>query len=266
MTAKPTRHTGTETVFLGDAPGQGETVRIGKVTYKRGETYRDVPPEHMAKGGFYITSFIGGVVVVRGRSVKRGIVLGTAPSMWSDLEAARAILGSMQWDLIAVNGAGILYTDPITLWASVHGYQLVKWMRKREEQGLDMGFKAYGNFAKSEPSADVIRWNRPNGGGSSGLYATLTALELGYDQLILCGIPISGDTRHSYDTEELAVVKADCPYESYRSGWIKSHEELKDKVRSMSGWTAEKLGKPTHEWLLAAQHAVQGEIDEAVPV
>jgi hypothetical protein len=248
MTLTSTNPTDVEWVYLGDGPGQSDTNKIGKTVYTRGQVYSSVPFEHLRRGGFHTASRIAGGLVVRGRPVKRGIVLGTAPSMWDDLDAARAILGRLRWSLIAVNGAGWMYIDPIAMWCSVHGFRLVKWIERRRERGLDMGFTAYANFGDREDSADVVRWNRPNGGGSSGLYATLVALELGYDRLILCGIPITGDTRHNYDSGE-TIVKADCAYEAYRSGWIKSHDVIKNRVRSMSGWTREQLGVPTEEWL-----------------
>lgn len=248
MMPKSTNNTGGKAIFFGDAPGQAEVVRIGGVTYRRGECYENVPPEHIRKGGFLIVKDLDVAGMVDRRAVRRGIVLGTAPSMWDDLDAARVILGGLPWDLIAVNGAGWLYAGPVALWCSVHGSKLVRWVERRRELGFDMTFQAYGNFSKSEASGAVIRWNRPNGGGSSGLYATLTALELGYDHLILCGIPIAGDRRHNYEAGD-AIIKADCPYESYRSGWTKAEETLKHRVRSMSGWTADLLGRPTVEWL-----------------
>jgi len=96
----------------------------------------------------------------------------------------------------------------------------------------------------------VIRWNHPNGGGSSGLFAVLGALELGYDQLILCGVTMDGKKKHDPTAGQL--IDATCPYDSYRPGWYKVQAQIKDKVRSMSGWTAELLGKPTREWLYAA--------------
>jgi hypothetical protein len=44
-------------------------------------------------------------------------------------------------------------------------------------------------------------------------------------------------------------VEAVCAYESYRKGWERKLPDIKDRVRSMSGWTKELLGKPTKGWL-----------------
>jgi len=239
-----------EVIFLGDAPGQADTIKLGKTVYERGKTYRNVPLEHFRRGGFYAFEQWDGIPILLGKPVRRGIVLGTAPSMWDDLEAARGLLEGLPWDLITVNGAGLLYKDRITMWCSIHGNKLVKWINQRRDLGYDMAFVAYGNFSPEQNSADVVRWNHPNGGGSSSLFAVLTALELGYEQLILCGVRLEGIERFEHDAGG-NLIKADCPYESYRSGWTKALGTIKDKVRSMGGWPAEILGVPTRDWLLA---------------
>jgi hypothetical protein len=109
-----------------------------------------------------------------------------------------------------------------------------------------MDFEAYGNFADNEECDGVIRWNRPNGGGSSGLFAVLIALELGFDKLILCGMPVDGEKRITSDGE---VEVGETPYQHYRKGWILRQGILSEHVRSMSGWTRETFGAPTAEWL-----------------
>lgn len=231
-------------VFLGDGPGQSDITRIGKREYRRGEVYNDVPPTHFAKGGFHATDEIDDVLVYHKRPAgKRGIVLGTAPSMWDDLAAAPA-----GWDVIAVNGAGFLYLKPIVMWCSVHGKYMHEWIAKREAAGASMDFRAFGNFGKRDNPGRIEQWNRPNGNGSSGLFAVLIALEHGYDKLVLCGVPLEGDQRHGYK-DDPGVVKATTDYKHYRGGWLMRRDYLIRHVRSMSGWTRETFGAPDAEWL-----------------
>jgi hypothetical protein len=234
----------TEVLFLGDASGQSETTTIGGCRYERGERYTEVPIEHYAKGGFHVTNDLDGVVVVRRTSPRRGIVLGTAPCMWDDLAAAQALVS---WDVIAVNGAGFMYADPIEMWVSIHGDALVEWIEKRRALDYNMHFNAYGNFKPGEDSGSVIEWNKPNGGGSSGLFAVMVALEMGYERLILCGMPLEGQERFDYDGRE--IITAETAYRFYRSGWKLRAPLLRGHVRSMSGWTRETFGDPTSEWL-----------------
>jgi hypothetical protein len=233
-----------DVVFLADAPGQAGETKIGSRIYIRGETYHDVPVTHYSRGGFHTAEEIEGMLVIRKRSPKCGIVLGTAPCMWDDLERAPA-----GWDIIAVNGAGFMYLAPIALWCSAHGKYLTLWMEKRRNAGAPMTFKAYGNFGQYDELGDVIAWNKPNGNGSSGLYAVLVALELGYQKLVLCGIPLEGQERFDYKEDSSKVITAQTDYQHYRLGWNQNRDLLQKHVRSMSGWTKELLGEPDAEWL-----------------
>ena len=235
----------TEVVFLGDAPGQPEVTTIGGRKYQRGEFYNDVPVSHYSKGGFHITRELAGLVTVHRTPKRRGIVLGSAPCLWDDIDASNDIT-SGEFEIIAVNGAGVLFEGNLDIWVSVHGPKLVNWIEKRRALGLDMNFDAYANFAKSEKSGDVIRWNRSSCNGSSGLLAALVAIELGFDKLILCGMPIDGENRITSDGEVAAGMT---PYHHYQRGWTLLQGILREHVRSMSGWTRETFGAPTAEWL-----------------
>ena len=177
--------------------------------------------------------------------MKRCVVLGTAPCMWDDLARAPADL-----DLVAVNRAGWLYLEPITLWVSIHGADLVRHIEQRRDLGADMNFDAYGNFAEADDSGDVIRWNRPNGGGSSSLFATRIALELGYERVVLAGVPLEGNTIIAdHDGNETVEEFSAAGFGVYRGGWERVHDEICNHVRSMSGWTRDTFGEPTAEWL-----------------
>lgn len=177
--------------------------------------------------------------------MKRCVVLGTAPCMWDDLRRTPAGL-----DVVAVNRAGWLYLEPIALWVSIHGAGNLAHIEKRRELGADMNFDAYGNFANNEESGDVIRWNRPNGGGSSSLFATRIALELGYERVVLAGVPLEGQaTLVDADGTEFVEEPSALGFGVYRRGWEKARDEIGEHVRSMSGWTRETFGEPTAEWL-----------------
>ena len=236
----------TEVVFLGDAPGQPEVTTIGGRKYQRGEFYNDVPVSHYSKGGFHITRDLAGLVVVHRTPKRRGIVLGSAPCLWDDLDASNDITRG-EFETIAVNCAGVLFEGNLNIWVSAHGTALVDLIEKRRALGLDMNFDAYGNFAKSEKSGDVIRWNRSSCNGSSGLLAALVAIELGFDKIILCGMPLVGEEGINTDGK---VAPQPTPYHHYQHGWTLLQNILRDHVRSMSGWTRETFGAPTAEWLI----------------
>ena len=58
------------------------------------------------------------------------------------------------------------------------------------------------------------------------------AIGLGYEKIIITGCPLM-----------------DQKYIQFQEGWRKRFIIIKDKVRSMSGWTRDLLGAPTEEWL-----------------
>lgn len=73
--------------------------------------------------------------------------------------------------------------------------------------------------------------------GSSAMTGTLAALRMGYDRIVLCGCPLTGNAPEGN------------PYEAFRLGWEDRKDELIGRVKSMSGWTRELLGAPTKEWI-----------------
>lgn len=80
--------------------------------------------------------------------------------------------------------------------------------------------------------------------GSSGHFALKVALQdLGFDKAVLCGIPMNAEGRHFFNPRPWKVAHA------YQQAWVDTLPLIKDRVRSMSGWTAELLGKPDAEWL-----------------
>lgn len=230
--------------FLALAPGQAEETRIGDVTYTRWHLYDDVPEEHLRRGGFvsHPPEYPEAVPV---NDLAGCIILGSAPCWEADLASARVF--APDWPVVAVNGVGTLYLDRIEAWCSIHGRDLMKWVPMREERGGNTDYAGYGNFTDREESGNIIRWNRPNSGGSSGLHAVELAMEIGYEKIILCGMPLDGQQRvRSLDG---IAVEGVCAYASYQDGWNKLLPEMHGRVRSMSGWTKGLLGKPTKGWI-----------------
>ena len=59
-------------------------------------------------------------------------------------------------------------------------------------------------------------------------------------------MPLEG-CDHIVSSGEVEVAQT--PYRHYQRGWILREGILSKHVRSMSGWTREKFGGPTAEWL-----------------
>lgn len=170
------------------------------------------------------------------------LVIGSAKCVWDDL-----YVSSLLFDpdiTIAVNKIGVVYIGNIDHWVSYHADLLSKWSTLRKQAGLSPVKNFWSGLATSrhEPR-DVKR--HANRGGSSGLLATCIALdELQASKVVLAGIPIDPTMGH-FDN----VNKAWRDGKNYQTHWIQKKNYFNDRVRSMSGWTSELLGKPTIDWL-----------------
>lgn len=94
---------------------------------------------------------------------------------------------------------------------------------------------------------DFIWGIEKGGGGTSGLFGAILALALGYDKVVLAGIPLD-DQGHFYDPPD----KTSGGFKSsfIRNEWKKVKEiYFNDRIRSLSGWTREFLGEPDDAWL-----------------
>lgn len=166
------------------------------------------------------------------------IALGGAEGVWQELEQALALCPDA--NVGAVNEAGRDYGGHLSIWATLHPEKLAKWQRRRQGNSDYLAITNKGHF---EPRIDRIvpeEWS-----GSSGLYLVQVAiLEMGYDRVICCGVPMS-ENPHYFDKKAWSVAS------NYRRGWRQAakSQRLEGRVKSMSGWTRELLGEPTKDWL-----------------
>ncbi len=172
------------------------------------------------------------------------LVLGGGPSVWKDVDAAKA-LGSFD-HAVAVNDMIADYAGPLEAACSLHPSKLLAWRSKREARGYPPA-KAY--IAHQEDNGvdrvEPYRWPEMNTSGSSGLYAVKIAMELGFDRIVLCGVSLTTDG-HYFDSKAWKQRLV----ESYRAAWLSVMQvHLIGKVKSFSGWTAEQLGIPDARWL-----------------
>lgn len=168
------------------------------------------------------------------------IIAGSADCLFSDLEEANDLFPNA--DVIAVNKASqclecrhvvTVYRDLVT------GY-------KRGRVGFAQHAKYHcfrtcaGRPFSDYPDVDYW-WPTINTAGSSGWAAAKVALVIGYEQVVLCGIPIE-DMPH-FDGEYLPEWGNEYHLEQTRKA-IAECEWMHPFVSSMSGWTREFLGGP----------------------
>lgn len=122
------------------------------------------------------------------------LVVGNAKCIESDLR----LVAKAQMDILCVNDIGMHFPQPIHHWYSNHGDQLDIWLqaRKFRRHGFEEKVQTHSCFGIPN-NAHSHLWPWP-GHGSSGLNAIYTGLGLGYDNLIVVGMPLD-DTGHYFD-------------------------------------------------------------------
>lgn len=183
----------------------------------------------------------------------RALVLGGGAQVWRDLDAA---LDLSEFDaVIACNDAAADYPGHLDALVTLHAEKVGVWLGRRKALGLPKPDQVIGH---DEASRGVLRLPEGLSGftsyrfdgqadsGSSGLFALKVALiDLGHDRAVLCGVPMDEASGHFFDPSVWRGAA------SHQRGWKQALPTIKDRARSMSGWTRELLGEPTTEWLAA---------------
>lgn len=193
--------------------------------------------------------------VIAGTRSGSAVVLGSARCIWEDMEK----IDFTKAEVIAINDMIMHYKGVLHHAVSLHPEEPPLWKQLRWTNGCDSGGHIYthshrfpshikhpnGEF-KAEHGLDFI-WVLEGGrGGSSGLFACMVGLALGYDKIILAGIPIDG-TGHFFDPPGKVVNQF--LGQNIKEEWDNANlNYFKGRVKSMSGRTKEWLGYPPEEW------------------
>jgi hypothetical protein len=177
--------------------------------------------------------------------LKRALVIGSALTVFVEIEAALEL--SEFEGVIAAKGVGVHYPGPLVSWVSLHPDRFHKEVLERRKKGYPDAAELVGH--EGSPTTGIIkvpyRFEGQRNSGSSGLFAVKRAFELGFDKVVLCGVPIDQSAgKLDYGQRWLGSM-------TFRKGFEEALPHLKDRVRSMSGWTRGLLGPPSAEWLRA---------------
>jgi hypothetical protein len=185
------------------------------------------------------------------------LILGGGRCLWDDLYAVND--EKWKWDRMTVNDITAHYVGMVHHAVSLHHDYLIYWTKLRMGHGYGKGLKPkLHSYRDTSPDMsgqiDALWAGLESLGGSSGLFAVLVAICLGYDRIILAGMPMDG-TGHYFDPPEgqydgswwVRFCDADV---SLQQCWTQAREQFfHDKVRSLSGHTKRWLGGPEEDWL-----------------
>lgn len=175
--------------------------------------------------------------------MKTALVLGSGACLEEDVEEYDGPVDGV----VACNDAGAWWPGQLDAWVTLHPhffYRAQSWATQREAKGYP---KAKLMVAHEQPPAafcpplDLLTANKFPGmrnPGTSGMFAAKVALcDLGFNRVVLCGVPL--DPRpHFFDDKPWTEA------ENYKQSWRDIPLEFRQRMRSMSGWTRELLGGP----------------------
>jgi hypothetical protein len=167
------------------------------------------------------------------RHTKRAIVLGSADTLLSDLDSIGNIRDGAA--IFAINYTGFNFKTHIDYWITLHPECWHEWPQKRAAMGGNMDYKSIGYNDRNKTPKGMDRGSS-DWGGMSGLFAVKCAFEEGFEEVILCGVPMVPMPYFWGDQLNYDLI-------GYRKGWEKHLDKLKGSVFSQSGWTAGLLGK-----------------------
>jgi hypothetical protein len=165
------------------------------------------------------------------------IVVGGADCVLADIAAARELIGDRAHTTIVVNDM-IADFPAYDVAATLHPDKLRMWLDRRTSKGLAWPAVIWAH----RPANHLVTKTTPDWAGSSSLFACKIAIETGHDRIIVCGAPMTVTKHYLRGSFWTSAI-------GFRRGWTAHRGDIMDCVRSMCGWTAELLGKPTREWL-----------------
>lgn len=196
--------------------------------------------------------------VIAGQYSGTAVVLGSARCIWDDMD--KIDFDSPKVQVIAINDMIMHYKGILSHAVSLHPEEPPLWRQLRWTNACASGGHIYTHSHRLPENNDNLPpyefktrhaldflWEIEGGrGGSSGLFACMVGLALGYERIILAGIPIDG-TGHFFDPPDKKVNQ----FLGQNITW--EWENARDKyfqgrVKSMSGRTMEWLGYPPAEW------------------
>lgn len=171
------------------------------------------------------------------------LVVGGGGEVWPELEEAKKLCleASVSYEVLFCNDMIEFYPDP-GIAVTLHPDKLGGWLSRRRAKG----FVPPKHVVCHRPHKFAHKTTK-DWGGSVGLFATKVAMEAAFRHILLCGVPMEPQAKHFVRNQPWVASHA------FRRAWENHWKEIKPITRSMSGWTASHLGKPTIAWVQSAK-------------
>lgn len=168
------------------------------------------------------------------------IVAGSGPDLYKDLETATRC--APRHDVLGVNLTS-LYLGRVRHMASLHAPLLgpLRELRTQIDWCAPQGATPPVTHGHIEFAGVDRVWTGWDKSGTSSLFGVRVALALGYERVILAGVPMTGEPRF-FDPPHAPIT---WDHANDRPPWmLAATQEFAGRVTSVSGWTRELLGSP----------------------
>jgi hypothetical protein len=186
------------------------------------------------------------------------IIVAGARGVYEEYESAKEFLGKCNkpFTLLAVNDIGCFIKGNVYAIITAHPEWASGWIAWR----TGVGHSGYGPecmnrpliYADTQhPCVDVVWSGLGNQVGTSGMLACLIAICMGFDKIILAGMPLDFSIPHFFSP--YLIHQSDESNVINKSSWEYATTKLPtfpQKIRSMSGITKQMLGEPSDEWMI----------------
>ena len=168
------------------------------------------------------------------------MIVGGARNVWDEIGQTERLSETsiLTPRYFVINDMIPLFEGPCTA-ISLHAEKIKDWLAKRAEAGYPAPDQVWARVKFDGVSHHTEDWH-----GSSGLFAVKVARMLGFEKIVLCGVPMRPEAGH--------VVRGAIHWnacEQFLGGWKQQAPGIAPYVRSWSGWTEELFGKPDEAFL-----------------
>lgn len=176
------------------------------------------------------------------------ILCGSARGMWEDLREAHRLCAEAGADVAncAVNAAG-LFVPGLRQWFITQYANVLPFSQAREAlrpDGAGYHLHVPGRAWFMAPIGDLTFWQIETK-GTIALFGARVLVSLGYDRVILSGVPLDDKAGYFYGDPMEGFGMSD----DVLDAWEDKSKDFNDSVRSMSGLTRDLLGAPSPAWI-----------------
>lgn len=168
------------------------------------------------------------------------VIVGGADNVHEEVARAREMCAAVGVEPIFVVVNDMIAEFPgACAAATLHTSKLPAWLDQRKERRFPAPLQIWTHVPHTLSTGIAL-----DAGGSGGLFAAEVAMHKLKLKVLLCGVPMTHEGGHFVRKRRWAACHA------FRDKWKPKIVELAPHVRSFSGWTMEKLGAPTTEFIM----------------